>query len=41
MHAALFPDPVEASPMEDPEADKDEGQNNVPSPAEISRKKEA
>jgi hypothetical protein len=33
MHAALFPDPVEA--------DKDEGQHNKPSPVDISRQKEA
>jgi hypothetical protein len=40
MHAALYPYPVEAIPMEDPEADKDEGQNNVSSPAKINKKKE-
>jgi hypothetical protein len=40
MHAALFPDPVEASPKGDPEVDKDEGQHNVTSPPVMSRKKE-
>jgi hypothetical protein len=40
MHEALFSDPVETSPMEDPEAAKGEDQNKVQSPAEIGRKKE-
>ena len=41
MHVALFLDPDEASPIEELKANKDEGQNNVPSPVDISRKKEA
>jgi hypothetical protein len=40
LHEALLSDPVETSPMEDPEAAKGGDQRKVQSPAETGRKKE-
>jgi hypothetical protein len=40
MHEALFSDPVDTSPKENPEADKEEAQDKTQTPAELGRERE-